>query len=115
MPRDAFADALDLSITALNTVIAGIKVASDTMRHQLLLPESEKGLQEGLFVYQLILTEAAISVNVRAVKQLLADYNNAWSYLFDAVRAVDKTLDSPVKVARIAQKAAQSRLVAILN
>ena len=114
-PYQIITDTLDVSINALKPVVEAMKAAANTARHQLLLPDSEQGLQEGLFAYTLFLTENTLSGHNRTIKQLLADYNNEWTFLFDAVRDGDKTLAPLVHAARTAQKAAHARLVAILD
>ena len=114
-PYQIIIDTLDLSINALKPVVEAMKAAANTTRHQLLLPDSEQGLQEALFAYTLFLTENALSGHNRDIKQLLADYNNEWTFLFDAVRDGDKTLAPLVQTARTAQKKAHARLVTILD
>ena len=114
-PFQIIIDTLDLSVNAIKPVVEAMKVTANTARHQLLLPDSEQGLQEPLFAYTLFLTENTLSGHNRTIKQLLADYNNQWSFLLDAVRDGDKTLEPLVKKARSAQKAAHSRLRAILD
>ena len=114
-PFQIIIDTLDLSVNAIKPVVEAMKVTANTARHQLLLPDSEQGLQEPLFAYTLFLTENTLSGHNRTIKQLLADYNNQWSFLFDAVRDGDKTLEPLVKKARAAQKAAHARLRAILD
>ena len=114
-PYQIIINTLDVSINALKPVVETMKAAANTARHQLLLPDSEEGLQEPLVAYTFFLTEDTLSGHTRDIKQLLADYNNEWTFLFDAVRDGDKTLASLVKTARAAQKAAHARLVAILD
>lgn len=113
-PFQLIIETLDTSINALKPVVKAMNAAVNTARHQLLLPDSEQGLQEALFAYEVYLTEGTLSGHNRTIKQLLADYNNEWSALFDAVRDNDKTLAPLVKIARDAQKAVHTRLKEIL-
>lgn len=115
LPSKLISDTLNFSIKALRPVVEGLKVVANTSRHQLLLPDSDKGLQEPLFAYTYFLTENTLSGHNRTIKQLLADYKNEWGFLFDAVRGSDKTLEPLIKNARAAQKAAHARLVDILD
>lgn len=114
-PSTIIANTLDASISALKPVVEAMKAAANASRYQFLLPESEQGLQGALFAYLMFLTVNPLSGNNRTIKQLLADYANEWSFLFDAIRDGDSTLATPVKDARAAQKAAHARLVAILD
>ena len=114
-PFQLIIDALDTSINALKPVVKAMNATANTARHQLLLPDSEQGLQEALFAYNVFLTESPLSGHNRTIKQLLADYNNEWSFLFDAVRDGNKELASFIKTARTAQKATHARLVEVLD
>lgn len=115
LPSQLIIETLDTSINALKPIVKAMNAAANTMRHQLLLPDSEQGLQEALFVYEVFLTEGTLSGHNHTIKQLLADYNNEWSALFDVVRDSDKALATLVKTARDAQRAAHGRLSEILN
>ena len=115
LPSTLIAETLDASITALKPVVEAMKVVANTSRHQLLLPDSERGLQEALFAYNVFLTDTPLSGHNSTIKQLLADYNNEWSFLFDAIRDGDKNIAPFVKSARAAQKATHARLVAVLG
>ena len=88
-PYQIIIDTLYVSINALKPIVEAMKATANTARHQLLLPDSEEGLQEPLFAYKVFLTEGTLSGHTRDIKQLLADYNNEWTFLFDAVRDGD--------------------------
>lgn len=114
-PFQLIIETLDTSINALKPVVKAMSGTANTARHQLLLPDSEQGLQAALFAYEVFLTEGTLSGHNRTIKQLLSDYNNEWSALFDVVRDSDKTLAALVKTARDAQRAAHVRLMEILG
>lgn len=115
MPSETIAKTLMFSITALITVNAAIKDASNASRHRLLLAESEEGLVDGILPYYAFLTKRALSGHNSQIAQLLTAYDLEWRKLLDSVRNLDQSLAPLVKAARAAQKAAHSRLVAILD
>lgn len=115
LPSETIAETLEFSVTALTTVTAEVRNAANTSRHQLLLPENENGLADSLFAYYVFLTQSPLSGHNRILTRLLGEYATLWSQFLDAVRDTDKSLAPLVKTARSAQKAAHSRLVAILD
>ncbi len=115
MPSETIAKTLMFSITALTTVNAAIKDASNATRHRLLLAESEEGLVDGILPYYAFLTKRALSGHNSQITQLLTAYDLEWRKLLDAVRKLDQSLAPLVNAAHAAQKAAHSRLVAILD
>lgn len=115
LPSETITKTLTFSITALTTVNAAIKDASNASQHQLLLAESEEGLANGILPYYAFLTKRALSGHNSQIAQLLTTYDLEWRKLLDAVRGIDHALVPLVDTARAAQKAAHSRLVAILD
>lgn len=114
-PRIIISEAVGCSTQVLCEVISGINDPTNHKRHQLLIPDSPEGLQHALLAYELFLTDTPLSGINDYNKQLLADYNNQWSYLFDALREANKDAADSINRLRDLQKKVHAKLIEVLK
>ena len=115
-PTELITKLLTLSIAELKYVTAQIQNRKDLEIHRFLLPTYDQGLRNAIAAYRELLTVRQIVVPMNSdIKRLLEEYANEWSFLFDAVRRLDKKLSDAISDARETQKEAHKCLVEILT
>lgn len=115
LATDLIIDVLNTSTIELKHLAAVLRNRDDMSRHRFLDLNNRDGGRNSLLVYEIVLRDNPFVASVgREVKAKLSDYAYCWTQLFDVIQGQDKNLAQAVKVARDAQKAAHTKLLAIL-